>query len=42
MRMDLTKTPFPPPMAASIVEQQVRTWVDAFSREMQVVKRIKE
>jgi ribosome-associated toxin RatA of RatAB toxin-antitoxin module len=42
MRMDLTKTPFPPPMAASIVEQQVRTWVDAFSREMQAVKRIKE
>lgn len=42
MRMDLTQTPFPPPMAASIVEQQVRTWVDAFSREMQVVKRIKE
>lgn len=42
MRMDLTKTPFPPPMAASIVEQQVRTWVDAFSREMQVVKRNKE
>lgn len=42
MRMDLTKTPFPPPMAASIIEQQVRTWVDAFSREMQVVKRNKE
>lgn len=42
MRMDLTKTPFPPPMAASLVEQQVRTWVDAFSREMLAVKRNKE
>lgn len=42
MRMDLTKTPFPPAMAVSIVEQQVRTWVDAFSREMQAVKGIKE
>ncbi len=42
MRMDLTKTPFPPPMAASIVDQQVRTWVDAFSREMLAVKRNKE
>lgn len=42
MRMDLTKTPFPPPMALSLAEQQVRTWVDAFSREMQVVKRNKE
>ncbi len=42
MRMDLTKTPFPPPMAASLVEQQVRTWVDAFSRELKVVKRNKQ
>jgi hypothetical protein len=42
MRMDLTKTPFPPPMAASLVEQQVRTWVDAFSRELTVVKRNKQ
>jgi len=38
MRMDMTKTPFPPPMATAIAEQQVRTWVDAFSRE---IKRIK-
>lgn len=38
MRMDLSKTPFPPPMAVSIAEQQVQTWVDAFSRE---IKRIK-
>lgn len=42
MRMDLTKTPFPPTMAVSIVEQQVRTWVDAFSQEMQVMQRNKE
>jgi len=39
MRMDITKTPFPPPMAVLIAEQQVRTWVDAFSRE---IKRIKQ
>ncbi len=34
MRMDITKMPFPPPMAAPIAEQQVQTWVDAFSREL--------
>jgi hypothetical protein len=39
----LTKTPFPPLLAAvAITEQQVRTRVDAFSRELQVVKRNKE
>jgi hypothetical protein len=43
MHMDLTKTPFPPLLAAvAITEQQVRTRVDAFSRELQVVKRNKE
>jgi ribosome-associated toxin RatA of RatAB toxin-antitoxin module len=35
MRMDITKTPFPPLMATPIAEQQVQNWVDAFSREMQ-------
>jgi len=42
MRMDLMKAPFPPPMAGTIIEQQVRSWVEAFAREMQVVKRKKE
>lgn len=35
MRMDLMKSPFPPPLAPSIAEQQVRTWVDVFAREME-------
>lgn len=35
MRMDLMKSPFPPPLAPSIAEQQVRTWVDVFGREME-------
>lgn len=34
MNMDMMKTPFPPPLAPSIAEQQVRTWVDVFGREM--------
>ena len=34
MNMDMMKTPFPPPLAPSIAEQQVRTWVDMFGREM--------
>ncbi|MDD5390775.1 MAG: SRPBCC family protein [Gallionellaceae bacterium] len=34
MNMDMMKTPFPPPLAPSIAEQQVRTWVDVFAREM--------
>lgn len=42
MRMDMMKTPFPPPMAGTIIEQQVRSWVEAFAQEMQVVKRKKE
>jgi len=42
MHMDLMKTPFPPPIAVTIIEQQVRTWVEAFAREMQAVKRNKE
>ncbi len=35
MRMDLSKTPFPPPLAPSIAQQQVSTWVDAFGREIE-------
>lgn len=42
MRMDVSKAPFPPPMSVPIIEQQVRTWVEAFASEMQVVKRKKE
>ncbi len=34
MNMDMMKTPFPPPLAPSIAEQQVRIWVDVFGREM--------
>ena len=35
MRMDLAKSPFPPPLAPAIAEQQVRTWVEVFGREME-------
>ena len=35
MRMDLMKSPFPPPLAPGIAEQQVRTWVEVFGREME-------
>ncbi|MEW5787562.1 MAG: SRPBCC family protein [Pseudomonadota bacterium] len=35
MRMDLTRSPFPPPLAPAIAEQQVRTWVEVFGREME-------
>jgi ribosome-associated toxin RatA of RatAB toxin-antitoxin module len=35
MRMDLNKTPFPPPLATSIVQEQVRTWVGVFAREIE-------
>jgi len=35
LRMDLSKTPFPPPLAPSIAQQQVSTWVDAFGQEME-------
>lgn len=35
MRMDLSKTPFPPPLAPTIAQQQVSTWVDAFVREIE-------
>lgn len=34
MNMDMMKTPFPPPLAPGIAEQQVRTWVNVFAREM--------
>lgn len=33
--MDMMKTPFPPPLAPAIAEQQVRTWVEVFAREME-------
>ncbi len=42
MQMDLMKSPFPPPLAVTIIEQQVRSWVEAFAREMQAMKRKKE
>jgi ribosome-associated toxin RatA of RatAB toxin-antitoxin module len=35
MHMDLMKSPFPPPLAPAIAEQQVRTWVEVFEREME-------
>jgi ribosome-associated toxin RatA of RatAB toxin-antitoxin module len=35
MNLDLRKTPFPPPLAPSIAEQQVRAWVEVFAREME-------
>lgn len=34
MRMDLNKTPFPPPLAPAIAQQQVSAWVDVFGREI--------
>ena len=34
MNIDMMKSPFPPPLAPGIAEQQVRTWVDVFGREM--------
>jgi len=39
MQMDLMKSPFPPSLAPGIAEQQVRTWVEVFGREMELVKR---
>jgi ribosome-associated toxin RatA of RatAB toxin-antitoxin module len=35
LRMDLSRTPFPPPLAPTIAQQQVSTWVDAFGREIE-------
>ena len=35
MRMDLSKVPFPPPLAPTIAQQQVSVWVDAFGREIE-------
>jgi ribosome-associated toxin RatA of RatAB toxin-antitoxin module len=35
LNMDMMKTPFPPPLAPAIAEQQVRTWVEVFAREME-------
>jgi ribosome-associated toxin RatA of RatAB toxin-antitoxin module len=34
LNMDMMHSPFPPPLAPGIAEQQVRTWVDVFGREM--------
>lgn len=34
MNMDMMKSPFPPPLAPGIAEQQVRAWVEVFAREM--------
>lgn len=33
--MDMMKSPFPPPLAPGIAEQQVRVWVETFAREME-------
>lgn len=35
MHLDLMKSPFPPPLAPAIVEQQVKTWVEVFGQEME-------
>jgi len=35
MRMDLSKTPFPPPLAPTIAQQQVSSWVEAFGQEIE-------
>lgn len=35
LRMDLRKSPLPPPMAATVVEQQVRQWLSAVAAEME-------
>lgn len=35
MHMDLLKSPIPAPLAPAIAEQQVRTWVEVFGREME-------
>jgi ribosome-associated toxin RatA of RatAB toxin-antitoxin module len=35
MRLDLMKSPLPPPLAPQFAEQQVRTWVTVFAREME-------
>jgi ribosome-associated toxin RatA of RatAB toxin-antitoxin module len=35
MRMDMTRTPFPPPLAPGIAQQQVSVWVDVLGREIE-------
>ncbi|MDD3530052.1 MAG: SRPBCC family protein [Gallionellaceae bacterium] len=35
LRIDLTKTPLPPPMAGAAAEQQVRVWLSALTGEME-------
>jgi ribosome-associated toxin RatA of RatAB toxin-antitoxin module len=35
MQMDLMKSPFPPPLAPAIAEQQVKSWVEVFGQEME-------
>lgn len=39
LQMDLMKSPFPPPLAPGIAEQQVRTWLEVFGREMELTRR---
>lgn len=35
MRMDLSRTPFPPPLAPTIAQQQVSVWVEMIGREIE-------
>ena len=35
MRMDLSTTPFPPPLAPTIAQQQVSVWVEMIGREIE-------
>lgn len=35
LRLDLARTPLPPPLAMAMTEQQVRAWVTAFAKEME-------
>jgi ribosome-associated toxin RatA of RatAB toxin-antitoxin module len=35
MHMDLSRTPFPPPLAPAIAQQQVSVWVEMFGREIE-------
>ena len=35
MRMDLSRTPFPPPLAPTLAQQQVSVWVEMIGREIE-------
>lgn len=35
LRVDLTQSPLPPPLAGQIADQQVRVWLNALAEEMQ-------